>query len=255
MTNFHIIIPARLDSTRLPGKVLLDIHGKPMIQHVFERAMEAGADSVTIATDHEKIADVCEKFGATICMTEAHHRSGTERIAEAAASIGFDDDEIIVCLQADEPFISSTLISTLANNLSEHDHVKVATLATRLINSEELFNPNVVKVVFNYRHIAIYFSRAPIPWDRDKNLSSVTCASSLPDGYYRHIGLYAYRARFLETYANWPVCPLEKLESLEQLRIVWNGFRIHEGVTDIAVFPGIDTQADLDRVRQEFRIS
>ncbi|EKD45203.1 MAG: hypothetical protein ACD_70C00024G0004 [uncultured bacterium] len=256
MTNFHIIIPARLNSQRLPGKVLLDIRGKPMVQHVFERATEAGADSVTIATDDEQVASVCEKFGANVCMTQSSHRSGTERIAEAAASIGFDEDEIVVCLQADEPHMPAPLIAQVAALLAEHDHVKVATLATPLKNSKELFNPNVVKVIFNYRNVAIYFSRAPIPWERDRfseiwtQTRAVASESiQIADAYYRHIGLYAYRAEFLETYSSWSACALEQLESLEQLRILWNGYRIHVGLTDVSVPAGVDTPADLERVR------
>lgn len=254
MTDFHIIIPARLNSERLPKKVLLDIGGKPMIQHVYERARASGAASVTIATDDESIESVCEQFGATVCMTQSTHRSGTERIAEAAANIGFDEDEIVVCLQADEPLMSPQLIAEAANQLSMHDHVKVATLATPLKASEELLNPNIVKVILNYRNVAIYFSRAPIPWERDQFAKLYSDPASraslkLADAYYRHIGLYAYRAAFLETYASWSACALEKLESLEQLRIIWNGYRIHVGLTDVKVPGGVDTPEDYARVK------
>lgn len=250
--DFHVIIPARLTSTRLPGKVLLDIAGKPMIQHVHERAKESGAAHVVIATDDEKIAQIAEDFGAHVCMTANTHQSGTERLAEAVANLGFDEDDIIVGLQADEPFMPPKLIMQLADNLSEHDHVKVATLATKLKIAVDLFNPNIVKVILNHRNYAITFSRAPMPWDRDR-FGSIKPDEidqlKLADGYLRHIGLYAFRAGFLETYANWPSCTLEKIESLEQLRILWNGFKIHVGITDIAVPAGVDTQADLDRVR------
>lgn len=251
--DFHVIIPARLDSTRLPGKVLLDIGGKPMLQHAYERAKESGASHVVIATDDEKIAEVAENFGAHVCMTLSSHQSGTERLAEAVANLGFEEDEIIVGLQADEPLMPPQLIRQLAENLTEHDHVKVATLATKLKTAEELFNPNVVKVVLNHRHYAMFFSRAPIPWERDR-FASLTQhemdAIKLADCYYRHIGMYAYRAGFLETYANWSPSLMERLESLEQLRILWNGFKIHVGITELTVPAGVDTEADLNRVRE-----
>lgn len=250
--DFHVVIPARIESTRLPGKVLLDIAGKPMIQHAYERAKESGASHVIIATDDEKVAQTAEDFGAQVCMTQSSHQSGTERLAEAVASLGFEEDDIIVGLQADEPLMSPKLILQLAQNLFDHDHVKVATLAHKLKNAEDLFNPNVVKVVLNHRNFALLFSRAPMPWERDRfgSMKQDDIAKlKLADGYYRHIGMYAYRAGFLETYANWPSCALEKLESLEQLRILWNGFKIHVGVTDIIVPAGVDTQADLERVR------
>lgn len=251
--DFHVIIPARLHSTRLPGKVLLTIAGKPMLQHVHERAIESGAQHVVIATDDEKVAEVAEHFGASVCMTADSHQSGTERLAEAVASLGYESDDIIVCLQADEPMMPPALIRQLAMNLEEHDHVKVATFATKLKSAEELLNPNVVKVVLNYRNYATYFSRAPIPWDRDQ-FSQIQSTHSekltLSDAYHRHIGLYAYRAGFLETYSNWPSCLNERLESLEQLRILWNGYKIHVGITDISIPSGVDTQADLDRVKR-----
>lgn len=251
--DFHVIIPARLGSTRLPEKVLLDIAGKPMIQHVHDRAKESGAAHVVIATDDEKIAQIAEDFGAHVCMTASTHQSGTERIAEAVANLGFEEDDIIISLQADEPLMPPKLISQLAANLAEHDHVKVATLATKLKDPKDLFNPNVVKVILNHRNYAITFSRAPIPWDRDQfaklNLNEIDHLK-LADGYLRHIGLYAYRAGFLDTYANWPANLNEKLESLEQLRILWNGYKMHVGVTDVAIVAGVDTPADLERVRE-----
>ncbi|HLB57089.1 MAG TPA: 3-deoxy-manno-octulosonate cytidylyltransferase [Coxiellaceae bacterium] len=251
--DFNVIIPARLGSTRLAEKVLLDIAGKPMIQHVHERAKESGAAHVVIATDDEKIAQIAEDFGAHVCMTAATHQSGTERIAEAVANLGFEDDDIIISLQADEPLMPPKLISQLAANLAEHDHVKAATLATKLKDPKDLFNPNIVKVILNHRNYAITFSRAPIPWDRNqfaalKNLNEVD-QLKLADGYLRHIGLYAYRASFLETYANLPACLNETLESLEQLRILWNGYKMHVGITDVPIIAGVDTPADLERVR------
>lgn len=252
--DFQVIIPARLQSTRLPKKVLLDIVGKPMLQHVYEHALESGAQRVVIATDDEKVASVAGTFNAEVCMTESTHQSGTERIAEAVANLACDEDDIIVCLQADEPMMPPALITQLAENLSEHDHAKVATFATKLTSADDLFNPNIVKVVLNYRNYAMNFSRAPIPWDRDQfgNMKLWDIAKlTLADAYYRHIGIYGYRAGFLETYSSWPACLSERLESLEQLRILWNGHKIHVGVTDLVISLGVDTQADLDRVRSQ----
>lgn len=250
--DFHVIIPARFNSSRLAGKVLLDIAGKSMLQHVYERAIQSGAASIVIATDDDNVAAVAEKFGADVCMTQDTHQSGTERIAEVVANRGFEEDDIIVCVQADEPMVPPKLIMQLAENLAEHDPVKVATLATKLTSAEELFNPNVVKVVLNHRHYAMTFSRAPIPWDRNQfsDIRSVDLSKiKLAESYYRHIGMYAYRANFLETYAGWTPNLMETLESLEQLRVLYNGYKIQVGITDMVVLPGVDTQADLDRVR------
>lgn len=252
MTEFTIIIPARYQSTRLPGKVLLDIHGKPMLQHVYERAKESGATRILIATDDARVCEAAEKFGAKVCMTQPAHESGTERIAEVIANEGFDEDDIIVGLQADEPLIPPSLISMLAQNLTEHTQVKMATLAAPLKNAEELFNPNVVKVQLNYRNLAMTFSRAPIPWDRDQ-FSAEKDPNNLilKHFYYRHIGLYAYRANFLDTYITLPTCGIEKCESLEQLRVLYHGFKIHVGVTDLEVPPGVDTAADLAQIQRQ----
>lgn len=262
--DFTVIIPARFNSTRLPGKVLLDIAGKPMVQHVYERAMESGASRVIIATDDEKVASACEKFKADVRMTQSSHQSGTERIAEVIAREGYDDDDIVICLQADEPLMPPQLIWQLSLNLSQDDHVKVGTFAEKIHDPKDLFNPNIVKVIFNYRNYAIYFSRAPIPWDREKFATVADHplyqrGSCLPqanrgdfqiDTYYRHIGIYGYRAGFLNTYVNWPQCQPEKLESLEQLRILWNGYKIHVGVTDLHIPPGVDTAEGLEMVRK-----
>lgn len=255
MSDFHVIIPARLNSTRLPGKVLLDIAGKPMVQHVYERAVESGAMRVVIATDDEKIASVAEKFGAEVCMTQSSHQSGTERLSEAVATLAYDENEIIVCLQADEPQMPPALIAELAQDLENYDHVKVSTFAKKLTSAEELFNSNIVKVILNYRNYAMNFSRAPIPWDRDQfnSWQSVDIKNlKLADAYYRHIGIYAYRAGFLEIYAGSAPCLNERVESLEQLRILWNGYKIHVCITGVDIPGGVDTEADLDRVRSLF---
>ena len=254
MTEFNVIIPARYASTRLPGKMLLDVGGKPMVQHAYERAKESGATRIVIAVDDDRVADACEKFGATVCMTAATHQTGTERISEVVVEMGFDEEDIIIGLQADEPLIPPQLISTLANNLIDQPQIKMATLATPLKNAEELFNPNVVKVQLNYRHYAMTFTRAPIPWDRDQFSKTKNPADiKLADAYYRHIGLYAYRAGFLETYMALPTNLNETLESLEQLRVLYNGYKIHVGVTDTAIPPGVDTKEDLERVRELLR--
>ena len=248
--DFTVIIPARMNSSRLPGKVLMDIGGKSMLQHVYENAVQSGATHIVIATDDDVIATEAENFGARVCMTAPTHASGTERIAEAVTELALDEDEIVICLQADEPLMPPQLIFQLAENLAAHDHVKAATLATQLTASEDLFDPNIVKVILNHRHFALYFSRAPIPWDREqfKNIAD-NASVKLTDAYYRHIGIYAYRAGFLETYSNLPVSPLEKIEMLEQLRILWNGYKMHTGITDFLVPAGVDTAADLERVR------
>lgn len=250
MTEFNIIIPARYQSTRLPEKILLDIGGKPMVQHVYERAKESGASRIVIAVDDERVASVCEKFGATVCMTADTHQTGTERIAEVIAELQFDPADIIVGLQADEPFIPPHIISMLANNLIVHDQIKMATLATPIKDAELLFNPNVVKVQLNYRHMAMTFTRAPVPWDRTQFAKTQNPAEiALAQAYYRHIGLYAYRAGFLDTYIALPTNLNETLESLEQLRVLYHGYKIHVGIADDHILPGIDTQEDLDRVR------
>lgn len=254
--DFTVIIPARLNSTRLPGKVLLDIAGKPMVQHVYERAMESGATRVIIATDDDKVASACEKFKAPVHMTLDSHQSGTERIAEVVANEGFDEDDIVICLQADEPLMPSQLIWQLAENLSQDEHVKVGTFAEKIHDLKDLLNPNVVKVIFNYRNYAIYFSRAPIPWDREKfgsGIENQRSEISLGDAYYRHIGIYGYRAGFLNTYVNWPACRPEQLESLEQLRILWNGYKIHVGVTELPIPPGVDTAEGLEVIRRHLQ--
>ncbi len=248
MDKFHVIIPARLDSTRLPGKVLLDIDGKPMLQHVFERATESGAESVVIATDNEKIQSVAEKFGAQVWMTSPDHETGSDRIAEAVSALGFEEDDLIVNVQGDEPLIPPVVIHQLAETLSAHESVKVATLYEPITTVEELMNPSVVKVVLTRRSFAMYFSRAPIPWAKgayppksDKDLCKL---------HHRHIGMYAYRAGFLGEYMKWEPCPLEEVEGLEQLRALWRGVRVHVTLAKESVPSSVDTQEDLDKVRK-----
>lgn len=245
---FRVVIAARYGSTRLRNKPLVDIAGKPMIQHIYENAMASGATSVLIATDHDAIKKVAEGFGANVCMTDPKHQSGTERIAEACVSMNYDDEDIIVNLQGDEPCIPHDVVTQVAANLDKHSNVKVATLAQKIKNSAEIFDPNAVKVVLNKRNHALYFSRAPIPWDRES--FPLLEGENVTGDYYRHIGIYAYRCDFLQEYVQWETSPLEKKELLEQLRILWNGYRIHVGIIRQQLSPGVDTPEDLERVRE-----
>ena len=245
--KFTCIIPARYASTRFPGKPLVDIHSKPMIQHVVERAMESGANRVVVATDDERIAEVVKSFGGQICMTGRHHESGTERLAEVVDILGLDADEIVVNVQGDEPFIPASIIQQVAENLNQHRQAEMATLAVRLTDVEELFNPNVVKVVTDKLGYALYFSRATIPYDRARFLDADSI-DEIGDYYLRHIGIYAYRAGFIKQYVNMTPSGLEQIESLEQLRVLWHGEKIHVDVALQAPPAGIDTPDDLARV-------
>ena len=249
MVDFKIAIPARLGSSRLPGKPLLDIAGKPMIVHVCERALEAGASEVAVATDDERIVAAVAGLPVRAVMTGAHHNSGTERIAEAADILGWPDAAIVVNLQGDEPLIPPDLKRGLACLLARQDAAEVATLAAPIHDRAEVFNPHAVKVVLDRDGHALYFSRAPIPWHRDAFAASA--GDGLPAGFpwLRHIGVYAYSAGFLRRYVAWPPSPLEAVESLEQLRILWMGGRILVMPVDSAPDAGVDTEEDLRRVR------
>ncbi|MEW5757125.1 MAG: 3-deoxy-manno-octulosonate cytidylyltransferase [Pseudomonadota bacterium] len=246
--NFHVIIPARYASTRLPGKPLLDICGKPMVQHVYERAAASGAARVVVATDDERIATAVRGFGGEACMTSDQHRSGTERLSEVIDTLGLGAEEIVVNVQGDEPMLAPVLVRQVAGGLAENKAASVATLCERITTAAELFDPHAVKVVLDQDNYALYFSRAVIPWDRDA--FSVT-TEELPARalHFRHIGLYAYRCGFIKRYVAWPPCALETMESLEQLRVLWHGEKIH--VSEAAVHPGhgVDTPKDLERVR------
>ncbi len=246
--SFKVVIPARFASTRLPGKPLAEIDGRPMIWHVHRRALESGAEEVVIATDHPEVEAAARGFGATVCMTSPDHRSGTERLSEVIERNGWCDETIIVNLQGDEPLMPPALIRQVATNLEAHPGAGVATLCERITTAAELFDPHAVKVIFDREGMAIYFSRAPIPWDRDA--FSIT-TETLPGRslHYRHIGLYAYRAALVKAYVTWPACALEEMESLEQLRVLWHGHRIHVEEAVEKTPPGVDTEEDLARVR------
>lgn len=247
--SFRVLIPARYASTRLPGKPLLDIGGKPMLQRVYEQALASGAASVVIATDDARIEAAARGFGAEVCMTAAEHSSGSERLAEAVTLLGYGDDEIVVNLQGDEPLMPPALLRQVADNLAAHARAEVATLCTRIHTAAELFDPHAVKVVMDSEGMALYFSRAVIPWDRD---AFAVTTEELPAQalHYRHLGLYAYRVGFLKRYVNLAPCVLERMEVLEQLRVLWHGAGIHVAEAVVAPAPGVDTAADLERVRR-----
>ena len=247
--KFTVIIPARYASTRLPGKVLLDICGKPMLQHVYERAIESGASAVYIATDDERIKTASEEFGAQVILTEDTHRSGTDRLAEAVKYLSLNDDEIVVNLQGDEPLMPASVITQVAKDLHTHADASVATLCTPIHSAEDVSNPNVVKVVFSKKGYALYFSRAPIAWEREH----FRISDFRPSGHhmhYRHIGLYAYRASFLGRYVTWPICDIEEMEVLEQLRVLWNDEKIHVSEAAAIPPPGVDTEEERRRVER-----
>jgi 3-deoxy-manno-octulosonate cytidylyltransferase (CMP-KDO synthetase) len=244
----HIIIPARFASTRLPGKPLLDIGGRPMIVRVVERARESGAGRVVVATDDVRIRDAVWSFGAEAVLTRADHASGTDRLAEAIGQLRLDDDEIVVNLQGDEPLMPARLIHDVATLLAGRPAAVMATACHAIGTREDFLNANVVKVVTDHEGHALYFSRAPIPWPRDVMLGQ----STAPIKAFRHIGLYAYRAGFVARYTAWPPCPLETTESLEQLRVLWHGEKIAVVEAEEAPAAGVDTLDDLERVRRHF---
>ncbi|CAI8928616.1 3-deoxy-manno-octulosonate cytidylyltransferase [Kosakonia quasisacchari] len=247
--SFVVIIPARYASTRLPGKPLVDINGKPMVVHVLERARESGAERIIVATDNEEVMRAVQAVGGEVCMTRADHQSGTERLAEVVEKCGFSDDTVIVNVQGDEPMIPPAIIRQVAENLAARD-VGMATLAVPIHSAEEAFNPNAVKVVMDAEGYALYFSRATIPWDRDRFAQS---RKTIGDTLLRHIGIYGYRAGFIRRYVSWQTSPLEQIEMLEQLRVLWYGEKIHVAVASVVPGTGVDTPEDLARVRQELR--
>ncbi|MDY7577904.1 3-deoxy-manno-octulosonate cytidylyltransferase [Herbaspirillum sp. RTI4] len=252
--TFTVIIPARLASTRLPDKPLADLGGKPMIVRVAERAAQSGAARVIVATDHRDIFAACEQHGVAVAMTRADHPSGTDRIAEVAMTLDLSPDAVVVNVQGDEPLIDPGLIAATAACIQ--DGVPMATAAHPLHELAEVFNPNVVKVVLGKDGRALFFSRAPIPWNRDGfSLSREALADAHRADYapLRHIGLYAYSAQFLQIYPTLSASPLERIEALEQLRVLWHGYPIAVHLTSLIPEAGVDTPEDLERVRRHFQ--
>ncbi len=247
MTAFKVVIPARYASTRLPGKPLLDIAGKPMIVHVCERALEADAEQVVVATDDQRIFDTVTALGIKTVMTDPNHQSGTERIAEVAAILGWSDNDIVVNLQGDEPLIPPTYIRDAAQALAGQSLAGIATLAAKIGDADEIFNPNAVKVVLDKNGYALYFSRAPMPWNR-ASFPEHHDVDNSPLPHLRHIGMYAYTVGFLNRYCGWTPSPLESVESLEQLRILWHGEKVLVKIVEQTPEAGVDTEEDLWRV-------
>ena len=248
-TVFTVVIPSRFASTRLPGKPLLLIAGKPMIQHVWEQASKSSAQRVVVATDDARIEEACKGFGAEVVMTREDHNSGTDRLAEVAAKLGLAPDAIVVNVQGDEPLIPPSVIDQVAENLAAHPEARMATLAEPIEDVQALFNPNVVKVVSDLNGLALTFSRATLPWAREAFAQHPdVLPADVP--FRRHIGIYAYRAGFLQDFVAWGPCWLENTEALEQLRALWHGVRIHVADALIAPPTGVDTPEDLERVRR-----
>ncbi len=246
---FKVVIPARYGSSRLPGKPLLNIAGMPMILHVCDRAKEAGAAQIVVATDDIRILDAVKNYGFDAVMTSPSHESGTERLAEVAEIYQWEKEDIIVNLQGDEPLIPAAYIALVANSLAQQTVAGIATLAAEIVLADEVFNPNAVKVVVDKLNYALYFSRAAIPWDREE-FQQIDKVAIKKNTYLRHIGMYAYRVSFLQHYVQWETSVLEKIEMLEQLRILWQGEKILVAKVDKAPEAGVDTQEDLLRVEQ-----
>jgi len=249
--SFIVIIPARFESTRLSGKPLKMIEGKPMIEWTWRQAQKAGAKSVIIATESAQVQAACEAFGAEVCLTALHHQSGTERIAEVVERLGLMDEDIIVNVQGDEPLLPPELIHQVAEGLEQHPQVNMATLCEPIEAVETVFDPHAVKVVRNIENHALNFTRAPMPWSRDTFSAT---SKTLPNNwhYKRHIGLYAYRAGFVKRYVAWPEFALEQVERLEQLRVLWHGeaILVLDAVMEAGI--GVDTEDDLQKVRDIF---
>lgn len=238
--NYRVVIPARYASQRLPGKPLLPVAGQPLIWHVYQCARQSTATDILIATDDPRIAKAAETFGATVSLTRADHQSGTDRIAEVANTQGWEDKDIVVNLQGDEPEMPANLLEQVAQALSDNPDAGIATLAVPITETTEHTDQAVVKVVTNQQGQALYFSRAPIPWQRDP-------AAPTPERL-RHLGIYAYRVGFLRRYITWPSSPLEQAESLEQLRALWHGEIIQVAIAQTIPAPGIDTKQDYQQL-------
>ena len=251
MTDFHVVIPARHASTRLPGKPLLPIAGKPMVVRVAERAAQSGAQQIWVATDHHAIASIVREHGFKVCLTKESHASGTDRIAEVVGQQGWPDDTIVVNVQGDEPLIPPALIRSVATHLYLHPECAIATACHAIHDEASMRNPNIVKAVLDKNGNALYFSRAPIPWPRDVFAAG---SGELPDDLpvLRHIGIYAYRAAFLRTYGQLAPTAIERFEALEQLRVLYYGYKVGVAIAEQAPPAGVDTEQDLHAARQIF---
>jgi len=249
--EFHVVIPARYASTRLPGKPLLDIAGKPMVVHVADRAKSSGAIQTIVATDDVRIMEAVNRHGHAAMLTRADHVSGTDRIAEVALREGWQDDAIVVNVQGDEPLIEPSLIIEVAATLANNKEAVMATACHSIHTKSDFINPNIVKVVLDKQGHALYFSRAPIPYPRDVFASNAELPSGMP--VYRHVGIYAYRTQFLKQYAYIPPAAIEQYESLEQLRVLYQGYKIAVAISENAPATGVDTEADLAYVRSVIR--
>ena len=250
MLSFHVVIPARISSTRLPGKPMLLIGGKPMVVRVAEQAAQSGAQQIWIATDHHPIMAAVHEHGFKACLTKADHPSGTDRIAEVVAQQQWPDDTIIVNVQGDEPLIPPQLIRAVAQHLHDHPECAIATACHPIHDEASMRNPNIVKAVLDKDNNALYFSRAPIPYPRDAFAHNTALPENLTA--LRHIGIYAYRASFLRAYEKLAPTPIEQIEALEQLRALWYGYKIGVTVTHDAPPSGVDTEADLILAREIF---
>jgi 3-deoxy-manno-octulosonate cytidylyltransferase (CMP-KDO synthetase) len=244
---FRIIIPARYASTRLQGKPLQLIGDKPMILHVYQRALEAGADSIIVATDHKGIQEVCEVEGAQVFYSDHEHQSGTERICEVVHHLNYADNDIIVNLQGDEPFVPASLLAQVSELLVQHSDINMASIYTDLKSQEDVFNSNIVKIALDKNNCALYFSRAPIPWLRgifEQNLKDFDLSL-----FHHHLGIYGYRAKFLKEYHTLEPSPLETVEALEQLRVLWNGHKII--LTKANEKPGVEVNTAEDLIKAQ----
>ena len=237
--SFIVVIPARYASQRLPGKPLLNIAGKPMLQHVYERASLSKASAVYIATDDIRIEAAAKSFGANVCMTSSAHQSGTDRIQEVTQQLGLAQSDIVVNVQGDEPLIPPQVIDQVAHNLSDNPAAGISSLCEKMDNDEDIADANAVKVVTDQNDFALYFSRSAIPWQ----------ASGSAQNAFRHIGIYAYRVAVLDQFTQWQQSYLEVQEKLEQLRALDHGVKIHVALSDVQIPPGVDTEKDLNAVR------
>ncbi|MCB5160930.1 3-deoxy-manno-octulosonate cytidylyltransferase [Marinomonas algarum] len=253
LPNFHIVIPARYASQRFPQKLMADLGGKPVLQWVYELALKAGAQSVTIATDHNTIQTAAIEFGASVVMTRDDHENGTERLAEVAEKMGWQGGDIVVNVQGDEPFLPVELIHAGVLALNNDQDAEMATIACPIEDKADFFNPNVVKVVCDDHQRALYFSRSPMPWDRDGFNDDSHRIGVLPSDFpaLRHVGLYVYRASLLARYADLPMSPLERWEKLEQLRFLHQGIKVQVAITQDLPTHGVDTPEDLEKLRHQ----